>query len=279
MSCPANSRRNLGILGSLGCVVIRQQAIGPAVGKGNLQSRPRLSIVIPAYNESRRLPRSLRSIAQHFEQTGERFEVIVVDDGSLEPIARTGTPGFAPGRLRILRNRSNRGKGASVRRGVAAAKGEWILFTDADLSTPIWELNALEKATAAGADVASASRAAAGARVQKHQPFYREFMGRVFGVLVRLLVLPEICDTQCGFKLFRRETAREIFERMTITRFGFDVEILFLAKKLGARIAEVPVEWHNSAESKVSPLRDAAQMFLDLFRIRIRHRGVSRKAG
>ncbi len=257
--------------------MIRQQAIGLATGEGDQQSRPRLSIVIPAYNESRRLPRSLRSIVQHFEQTSERFEVIVVDDGSLEPITQTSIPGFAPGRLRVLRNRRNRGKGASIRRGVAAAKGEWILFTDADLSTPIWELNTLERAAADGADVAIASRAAAGARVQKHQPLYREFMGKVFGVLVRLLVLPDIWDTQCGFKLFRREMARKIFNRMTITRFGFDVEVLFLARKLGAKITEVPVEWHNSAESKVSPLRDSVQMFLDLFRIRIRHRGLLSK--
>jgi dolichyl-phosphate beta-glucosyltransferase len=199
-----------------------------------------------------------------------------VDDGSRDRTQEAVRAfHFEAGRMRFLRNQCNRGKGASIRRGMAAARGNVVLFTDADLSTPIQELESLEAALRQGADIAIASRGIVGSRVETHQPIYREYMGKIFNRFVQLLVLPGIHDTQCGFKLFQRTMARRIFRRLTIRRFGFDVEILYLARRLGARVAEVPVEWHNVLDSKVSPVKDALQMFLDLFRILLRHRKIN----
>lgn len=234
--------------------------------------KPKWSVVIPAYNEEARLEKTMRTVLEYFQGRGEPFELILVDDGSRDQTCfkARGFQGAHP-EVRVLRNARNRGKGASVRRGVAAARGEWILFTDADLSTPIQELENLSAALPPEGGVAIASRGLRQARIRVHQPFYREWMGKTFNWMVRGLVLPGIHDTQCGFKLFSRGTARPVFLKCTIPRFGFDVEILYLARRQGAVLAEVPVQWNHSQGSKVSPLRDAAQMFLDLFRVRLRH--------
>lgn len=240
-----------------------------------MKSLVELAIVIPAYNEEQRLPKTLSVIAEYFSRRRRFCELIIVDDGSrdnTEKIAREFK--FPAGRLRVLVNRRNRGKGASIRRGIAAARAELVLFTDADLSTPIGELETMENALRLGADVVIASRAVKGSRITTGQPVYRKLMGKIFNQFVQVLLLPGIHDTQCGFKLFRRAIARRIFYHTTIARFGFDAEILYLARRLKARIAEVPVEWHNVLESKVSPLKDSFQMFLDLFRIIYRHRHI-----
>ncbi|MCK5218803.1 glycosyltransferase family 2 protein [bacterium] len=234
---------------------------------------PKVSIVIPAYNEAPRLLKTLRAIDAYLKGRHRQYEIIIVDDGSSDRTVEIAR-GFVPraGNMRVLKNHRNLGKGAAVRQGIAAAQGDLILFSDADLSTPIQELAQLEKAVQAGADAAIASRGISGSRVPTRQPFYRELMGKIFNLLVRVITLPGIYDTQCGFKLFRRPIAQSVFQKLTITGFGFDVEALYLIRKSGGRIAEIPVEWHHARGSKVSPLRDAWRMLIDLFRIRMRHR-------
>jgi len=229
-------------------------------------SPPALSVVIPAYNEAARLPRSLRRIAEHLQTTGEPYEILVVDDGSSDGTAeqarQTGVD-----RLRIVRNDRNRGKGYSVRRGMREALGTRRLMSDADLSTPIEELARLADALSAGHAIAVGSRALPGSRIEVHQPALREGLGRIFNLLVRALAVPGVRDTQCGFKLFSGEAAEAVFSRCRLDGFSFDVEALYVARRLGYRIAEVPVVWRNDAASRVTLLRGAAA-FLDLVRIR-----------
>lgn len=232
-----------------------------------------LSVVLPAYNEEKRLSKTLETVTAYLRQRQGKSEIIVVSDGSTDQtvaIAKSFNQNQLP--IRVLHNKKNRGKGATVRRGVAAAQGEWVLFSDADMSTPIEEIVKLEKVMMDGADVVIASRALTGSDISDHQPFYREWMGKTFNLLVQSIVLPGLQDTQCGFKMFKRDIARKVFLALTIPGFGFDVEMLYLAKRAGAEIQEVPVSWHNVLDSKVSPLRHATQMFLDLFRVRWRHR-------
>lgn len=232
-----------------------------------------VSIVIPAFNEAERLGATLQAIDRYCRREQRACEVLVVDDGSQDRTAEV-VRAFAAvhPEVRLLQQPRNRGKGAAIQAGVAATRGELVLFSDADLSTPIEELPRLEAALADGAAVAIASRAVAGARIEEHQPFYREWMGKSFNRMVQWLVLPGLHDTQCGFKLFRGEAARALFPQLTIPGFGFDVEVLYLARRQGLVIREVPVAWRNSRQSKVSPLRDAWRMLGDLFRILWRHR-------
>jgi dolichyl-phosphate beta-glucosyltransferase len=229
-----------------------------------------LSIVIPAYNESERLPPTLDRIFAYLREREADAEILVCDDGS-----RDGTPEVAErilaGRGRVLVAERNEGKGAAVRRGILAAAGESILFSDADLSTPIEEIEKLESALAAGADVAIGSRGRPDSEIEVSQPFYREMMGRVFNTIVRTALVPGICDTQCGFKLFRREAARRVFGRAKANGLAFDVEVLLLARRLGFRIAEVPVRWIDSPDSRVTLVGGPISMLLDLLRIRVRH--------
>lgn len=227
--------------------------------------------MIPAYDEEARLPGTLELILQYLNRSGWDFwEILVVDDGS-----RDGTVACAeefgrshPG-LRVLRNPGNRGKGFSVRHGMLEARGEWSLFTDADLSAPIEELEKLwcvvRRERAAGA---IGSRALDRSLIEVHQPAYRETLGKFFNFMMRAIVGLPFDDTQCGFKLFESRAAREIFARQRLHRFGFDVEVLFIARRLSYKILEVPVRWSNVEGSKVGML-NGAQSFVDLLTIRL----------
>lgn len=230
-----------------------------------------ISIVIPAYNEESRLPETLRKIETYFATAAwEQYEIIVVDDGSSDSTV-AGARAFASEHLniRVLNNPGNRGKGYSVRHGMLDAKFDWCLFSDADLSTPIEELDKLWAAIVReGAQVAIGSRALDRSLVGVHQSAFREASGRFFNAVMRLTIGLPIADTQCGFKLFRRDVAREAFKRQTLERWGFDVEVLFIASRLGNRIAEVPVRWDNAEGSKLS-IWSGATAFWELAKVRI----------
>ncbi len=226
-------------------------------------TEPSLSVVVPALNEEDRLPRTLERIGSHLGRRRERYELVVVDDGSRD---RTAERAQAAGAT-VLRNETNRGKGYAVRRGMLAARGARRLMTDADLSTPIEELDRLCARMDDGHDVVIGSRALPGARIEVRQPWYRESMGRLFNLFVRALVVPGVTDTQCGFKLFSAAAARDVFSSARLDGFSFDVEVLFLARRKGYRIAEVPVVWRNDAASRVSLVRGFLA-FPDLLRIR-----------
>lgn len=228
------------------------------------------SIVIPAYNEASRLGPTLETVSRYAAGRGWRFrEIVVVDDGSSDGTAAlVERAAAADPAVRLLRNPGNRGKGYSVRHGMLEARGEWALFTDADLSTPIGELEKLEQAAReSGARVAIGSRAAEGARIDVRQPGLREAAGRFFNVVMRCVTGLPYRDTQCGFKLFEAGAAREIFRRQVLDGFGFDVEVLYIARKLGIPVAEAPVRWSDVAGTKVSLAR-GLDAFLDLLRIR-----------
>jgi len=224
---------------------------------------PALSVVVPAFNEQDRLPRTLERITSHLGRRGGAYEVLVVDDGSRDATAARAE---AAGAI-VLRNEGNRGKGFAVRRGMLAARGARRLMTDADLSTPIEELDRLSARMDEGCDVVIGSRAMAGARIEVRQPWYRENTGRLFNLFVRALAVPGVRDTQCGFKLFSAAAAGDVFSATRLDGFSFDVEALFLARRKGYRIAEVPVLWRNDAASRVSLVRGFLA-FPDLLRIR-----------
>ncbi|HEV7677730.1 MAG TPA: dolichyl-phosphate beta-glucosyltransferase [Candidatus Dormibacteraeota bacterium] len=230
-----------------------------------------LSIVVPAYNESGRLPASLRRIREHFDAAGEDYEVIVVDDGSSDETHATSTA-LAAGwpQLTVLRFERNRGKGAAVREGMLHARGEHRLFTDADLSTPLEELPRLRAELRGQTRVAIASRGLPDSRIEVHQQKRRELMGRTYNKLLQLLVLRGIQDSQCGFKVFTAEAAVACFEPLRTMRFGFDAEVLLRAQALGWRIAEVPVRWSHVEASRVNSVRDASRMLWDLVVLRTR---------
>jgi dolichyl-phosphate beta-glucosyltransferase len=216
-----------------------------------------ISIIIPAYNEQARLPDTLRRVERYLQESGWNFhEILIVDDGSTDGTADAAT-GFEKTNpnVRLLRNPGNRGKGFAVRHGMLEARGEWRLFSDADLSTPIEELEKLWCAVAPGTDqVAIGSRALDKSLIGVHQPGYRETMGRVFNGVMRAATGLHISDTQCGFKLFRGNVAEEVFSRQTLDRFGFDAEVLYIAARRGYGIAEVPVRWNHVEGSKVGML-------------------------
>jgi glycosyltransferase involved in cell wall biosynthesis len=223
---------------------------------------PFLSIVIPAYNEAARLASSLEAIRNYVGGKNFSVETIVVDDGSTD-----NTVEIASGQagIRVLRNERNRGKGFSVRHGVLEARGELVLFTDADLSAPIEEADTLLAAMESShADAVVGSRALQRELIGVHQSPFREWGGRFFNLLVRIFTGLRIHDTQCGFKLFRRQTTRRAFELQRVDRFGFDPEILFLVERLGGKVAEVPVRWNHNPATKVHYLRDPLLMTVDL---------------
>lgn len=226
-------------------------------------------MVIPAYNEARRLTATLDKLQGYFVQHGQRYEIIVVDDGSTDDTAQLiAARQRRDADIRLLRHAPNRGKGYALQQGLLAARGAWVLMTDSDLSTPIEELAAFLALAQRGYDVIIGSRALADSQVVVRQVWYRQNMGRIFNLLVRLLGLSKFLDTQCGFKLFRGTVAAEISRRMTLDGFCCDVEMLLIAARLGYRVKEQPVRWYNAPESKVSPLMDAAKMFGDLLLIR-----------
>ena len=228
---------------------------------------PDISIVVPAFNEARRIGPSLEKIKRFLAESHPNAEIVVVDDGSSDETSeRASACGFE--RLKVVRNRENRGKGYSVRRGFFEARGRRVLFTDADLSTPIEEMAHLLDAAEDGADVVIGSRAVDRSKILVHQSRARELGGIVFNKIVRLILGLSLADTQCGFKLFDRSKLETVFARQRITGFGFDPEILFLAKKAGLVIREVPVVWRHDAATKVRMLEDAPEMLLDIIRIR-----------
>jgi dolichyl-phosphate beta-glucosyltransferase len=225
-----------------------------------------LSVVIPAYNEAARLPATLARVRAYLDARKTPYQLIVVDDGSTDGTADVARAAAGP--VELLRDARNRGKGHAVRAGMLAARGARRLMTDADLSTPIEELARLEAALDEGFDIAIGSRAVAGARIEVHQPAYREAMGRLFNRVVQRLLLPGLNDTQCGFKLFTASAAAVAFGASRLDGFSFDVEALYLARRRGLRIAELPVVWRNSAATRVG-LAGGASAFLDLVRIRV----------
>jgi dolichyl-phosphate beta-glucosyltransferase len=227
-----------------------------------------LSVVIPAYDEESRVGGTLEAVGAWLAAGGEPFEILVVDDGSKD--ATAGVVEAAALRrpeVRLLRLPANRGKGAAVRAGVLASRGDLVLMCDADLATPIEELGRLRAELAGGADIAIGSRALPGADIRVRQHPLRELMGRTFNVIVRALVMQGFHDTQCGFKLFRGEVARELFAAARVDGFAFDVEILLLAVPR-YKVVEVPVAWRHVEESRVSPGRDAARMLWDVLKLR-----------
>jgi len=236
------------------------------------QRPPALSIIIPAYNEEKRLPSTLVRIRDYFAAAplpGEEIEVIVVDDGSTDGTAgvvKEWTRGMPC--LKLLSNEGNRGKGYSVRHGMLEARGRLVLFTDADLSSPIEESAKLLAAIEGGNDVALGSRAIDRSLIKVHQSHFREIAGMIFNGLVRLFTGLPFHDTQCGFKAFVREQSQIIFEQQRVERFGFDPEILFLAQRHGLRSVEVPVRWAHDPATRVRVVRDSLQMFGDLVLIR-----------
>jgi glycosyltransferase involved in cell wall biosynthesis len=240
--------------------------------------RPHLSIVIPAYNEERRLPRTLERVIAYVKARSFTAEILVVDDGSTDGTASVVEQMLlAHPILRLIRN-DHRGKAYTVRTGVLASRGRYVLFCDADLATPIEEWDKLGAYLEAGYDVAIGSREGLGA-IRYDEPWYRHAMGRVFNWVVRIVAVGGFQDTQCGFKAFRYEVAQDIFRRVHLYAdnaplvkgaavTGFDVELLFLAIKRGYRVKEMPVEWHYGTETKVHPLRDSLRNLRDTLTVR-----------
>ncbi len=229
-----------------------------------------LTIIIPAYNEQSRLPATLKTVLSYLDGRKLAFaEIIAVDDGSRDATAQVVRDAAeADSRIRLVQNPGNRGKGYAVRHGLREAKGDWVLFTDADLSAPIDEFGKLAAAVEAeGADGAIGSRALDRSLIGVRQPLFREMSGRFFNLAMRLITGLPYRDTQCGFKLVSRDAASLIAAKQQIEGFGFDVEILFIAKKHGLRILEVPVRWNNAEGTKVSLLNGLAA-FLDPLEVR-----------
>ena len=227
----------------------------------------KISVVVPAYNEARRILPSLEQIFPYFDTHHPDYEIVVVDDGSTDDTVALVRRHFGQrAQLRLLTYGGNRGKGFAVRYGADQAVGELVLFTDADLSTPIQELDKLLPLVEQGYDLVMGTRAHPDADIRIRQPFYREYGGKLFNRLIRVLLLPDFHDTQCGFKLFRRAAVLPILRRQRIDRFAFDVELVFLAHRAGVKIADVPVVWMNSPETKMGAA-GIARAVLDVLRI------------
>jgi dolichyl-phosphate beta-glucosyltransferase len=227
-----------------------------------------LSVVVPCFNEEVRLGATLEKIVGYLDRLGKTYEILVVDDGSRDGAVAVAE-GLANENVRVLEHGENRGKGAAVRTGVLASRGEWVLITDADLSTPIEDLERLESRTGE-AEIVLGSRAVAESEIVRHQPLYRELMGKTFNLIIRSIGLVGLHDTQCGFKLFRGAVARELFERTQVDHFAFDVEVVWLAQKAGHRVVEEGVTWEDSPNSRVSPIGDSWRMLVDVVALRFR---------
>ena len=236
-------------------------------------SVPHLSVVIPAYNEDERLPRTLARLHEYYSAQDYPFDVVVVSDGSRDRTAdfvrefSVTHPHFS-----VVEYQPNRGKGYAVRKGMLEAQGDLVLFCDADLATPQEETEKLLAHINQGADVAIGSRPLRESKLEKRQPLYREMLGRLFNHAVQLLAIKGIDDTQCGFKLFTRGASQEVFSRCKLDGFSFDFEALMVARDLGYRIDEVPIRWSHQEGSKVVLLRDGPRMLRDLVRLRLKGR-------
>jgi len=231
--------------------------------------QPAYSIVLPAYNESERIAASLEKIFAHIARSGWKAEVIVVDDGSSDGTAQIVTRYAAQyPNLRLFQNPGNHGKGYSVRNGMLHARGDILLFSDADLSSPIGEADKLFAVIAGGADIAMGSRWLKSEMQIRRQPLYRQILGRIFNLALRVLLGLNFKDTQCGFKAFARRAAHTVFPLQQIERWGFDPELLYLARKHHLTVAEVPVAWSHREGTRIHPIRDGLHMFVDVLRVR-----------
>lgn len=231
-----------------------------------------ISVVIPAYNEARRLPPTLIDMLDYFDQLGRVYEIIVVDDGSHDSTALV-VQKFEKikNQIRLIRMPKNTGKGHAVRTGFLNAHGKIILLADADGATPISEFARLEAAINSGIEIAIGSRAIRSQDTKVKTRWYRKYLGRIFNNCVNLFLLPGIADTQCGFKLFKRGPAQFVFQKQTSERFSFDIEILFIARQVGLKISEVAINWTNVPGSKVNLILDSLDMLKDIFLFRLRH--------
>lgn len=229
--------------------------------------RPLLTIIIPAYNEEHRLPHSLQQVLSFAESQPYSVEVLVVDNNSADRTAEIVRTAAAEHPILTLLYQPVQGKGAAVRKGIPAGRGEYLFICDADLAMPIEEVTKFLPPALSDYDVAIASREVPGA-VRHDEPWYRHLMGRVFNLLVRSLAVPGIQDTQCGFKCFRRQAALDLFAAQTIDGWAFDVELLHVARRRGYKIVEVPVNWYYGTNSRVSPLRDSWNMLREVLLIR-----------
>jgi dolichyl-phosphate beta-glucosyltransferase len=237
-----------------------------------------LSVVVPAYNEEERLPRSLQRLREYYDSQSYTYEVLIVSDGSSDRTAEIAqefalsAPGF-----RVIQYETNRGKGYAVRLGILEAQGDLVLFCDADLATPQEETEKLWAHMRDGAEVAIGSRPLKESKLERHQPLYREYLGRTFNKIVQLLAISGIQDTQCGFKMFTNGAAKAVFRRCKMDGFSFDFEALMVARDLGYRIDEVPIRWSHQEGSKVVLLRDGPRMLRDLVKLRLKGRAARLK--
>lgn len=234
---------------------------------------PHLSVVVPAYNEEVRLQPTLQRLHEYYAGQDYAYEVTIVSDGSTDDTAKL-VAGFAAKHpnFRLIEYKPNRGKGHAVKVGMLAAKGELVLFCDADMATPQEETEKLLNHMRQGADIAIGSRPLRESALEIRQPLYREWLGRAFNKAVQIIGINGIDDTQCGFKMFRREVAQDVFKRCKVNGFGFDFESLMIARDLNYRIEEVPIRWRHQEGSKVSVVRDGSRMLLDLIRLRLKGR-------
>lgn len=234
------------------------------------QTEPLLTIIIPAYNEERRLPPSLDKIVAFIQQQPEPMDVIIVENGSQDRTTEIAEAYAA--RYPFIRvMHSEKGKGAAVRAGMLAGRGRYLFMCDSDLSMPIAEVRKFLPPQLSDYDVAIASREGPGAH-RYGEPWYRHLMGRVFNLIIRVLAIPGFQDTQCGFKSFRREVARDVFASLTMTGWAFDVEALFIALRRGYKVVAVPINWYFDADSRVRPFHDTYRMVRDVLRIRLNGR-------
>jgi glycosyltransferase involved in cell wall biosynthesis len=234
---------------------------------GDSTQNPKLSIIVPAYNEEYRLPNTLKKITAWMQTVPFAVEILIVENGSQDRTTEIAES-YAREFDNIIVLHSSKGKGTAVREGMLHGKGEYMFICDADLSMPIAEIENFLPPCAAGYHIVIGSREAPGAR-RYNEPFHRHLMGRVFNAITRVLVVPGFDDTQCGFKLFQRDVARDVFMRQTISGWTFDVEAIYLALRYGYRVTEVPINWYFNPDSRISIVRDTWQMFHDLVRIRL----------
>lgn len=235
------------------------------VEKGVMNIRD-ISVIIPAYNEEQRIKDTIIQIIYYLNKNKYNYEIVVIDDGSTDHTIQA-VKSIQDGNIVILRNKINRGKGYSVKKGFLIARYSLILFTDSDLATPIEFVETFINYITEGYDIVIASRNLKDSKIPVKQPIFRQIMGKIFCILVNLIVLRGFKDTQCGFKLFKKDTARRIAQFQTLDRFAFDVEILFLAKKLGYKIKEAPVVWTDKKGGSVRAIKDSINMLIDLFNI------------